>query len=169
MAVGGGVAAVVTMALVLGAKVIDNTNINGGVCMLAKNGRKKPIKRKRVANPRVPRTHAGNTWTQAGYWSFIRSALRRAFSRYPVKYHVKANAKRAYAGGGRQKSEYQCAVCLVHFPDKDVEVDHIKPCGSLKDYSDLPSFVSTMFCEEDNLRVICKPCHKIKTAEDRKK
>lgn len=123
-------------------------------------------KKKKVVKPRVPRTHAGGTWTESGYWGFIRGALRRAFSRYPVKYHVHNAAKRTVVGQ-RHKYEYQCAVCTDWFKAKEVEVDHIKPCGSLKDYSDLPSFVATLFCEEDNLRVICKPCHKIKTKEDR--
>jgi hypothetical protein len=39
----------------------------------------------------------------------------------------------------------------------------------LKCYDDLPSFVSTLFCESDNLQVLCKQCHKAKTAEERKK
>lgn len=118
--------------------------------------------------PRVPRTHAGGTWTKSQYWSFIRSALRRAFSRYPVKFQVKNKARRTVKGK-RHKYEYQCAKCEEWFKDKDVEVDHDPPCGSLKDYSDLPGFVERMFCEEDKLQVICKPCHKKKTAEERKK
>jgi 5-methylcytosine-specific restriction endonuclease McrA len=39
----------------------------------------------------------------------------------------------------------------------------------LKCYDDLPSFVSNLFCEADNLQVLCKSCHKTKTAEERKK
>ena len=118
-------------------------------------------KTKRVVKPRVPRTHAGGTWTKSRYFSFIRSALRRAWTKYPVKFKVLRAAQRSYKGDNkRQKYEYQCAMCEDWYKQNEVEVDHIKPCGSLKEYEDLPEFVKTLFCEEDNLRVVCKPCHK---------
>ena len=107
---------------------------------------------------------AGDTWTESRYFQFIRTALRGAFSRYPVKYQVLKDAKR-----GVKPVHYECAVCSELFKAKEVQVDHIEPAGSLKCYDDLPSFVKRMFCEADNLQVVCKPCHKIKTAEDRKK
>lgn len=114
-----------------------------------------------MAKQRVKRTHAGERWTKARYFSFIRSALRRAWSRYPVRFDVLEAAARPYKGTDkRRKKEYQCAMCEEWFMQKEVEVDHIKPCGSLRDYKDLPRFTKTLFCEEDNLRVLCKPCHK---------
>ena len=113
---------------------------------------------------------AGNTWTTARYWSFIRSCLRRAWSRYPVRYQVMNEAKRPYKGlDKRTKWEYTCADCKGWFKTKEVEVDHINPAGSLKDYSDLAGFCERLFCEADNLRVLCKPCHKKRTDEERKK
>jgi 5-methylcytosine-specific restriction endonuclease McrA len=111
---------------------------------------------------------AGDTWTESRYFQFIRTALRGAFSRYPVKYQVLQEAKRIVTGQ-RHKYEHQCASCKNWFKAKEVQVDHIKPAGSLKCYDDLPSFVSNLFCEADNLQVLCKPCHKAKTAEERKK
>ena len=30
-------------------------------------------------------------------------------------------------------------------------------------YDDLPKFVETLFCEQDNLQVLCKTCHDEKT------
>ena len=111
---------------------------------------------------------AGGVWTTARYFGFIRSGLRRMSSRYPVKAQVKAAAKRKYNGEDkRRRFEYQCAECEGWFPDKEVCVDHIKPCGKLKDYSDLPEFVATLFCEADNLQVLCDTCHKIKTDKER--
>lgn len=118
---------------------------------------------------RVARTHAGGTWTKARYFSFIRSALRKAWSRYPVRFQVLKAASKPYTGKDtRRKWSYKCAQCKKWFMQKDVEVDHITPCGSLKEYTDLPRFVATLFCEEDNLRVVCKPCHKEITAEAKK-
>jgi 5-methylcytosine-specific restriction endonuclease McrA len=46
-------------------------------------------------------------------------------------------------------------------------VDHIRPAGTLKAYSDLPNFVETLFCEEDNLQIMCKPCHLEKTKAEK--
>lgn len=119
---------------------------------------------------RGEKVKAGNTWTKARYFTFIRSALRRAWSKYPVRYQVMEAARRSYAGEDkRTKWEYQCNECKEWFKTKDVQVDHIQSAGTLKEYSDLPQFVETLFCEADNLQVMCKPCHKIKTAEERKK
>jgi hypothetical protein len=127
----------------------------------------KAKRRKRVVKPRVPRTHAGNKWTKSGYFSYIRSALRRAFTRYPPKYQVKSNARRPFLGGGRQKYEYQCAICTHWHKEKEVEVDHMVACGSLKEYADLAGFVERMFCEVEDLRILCKICHKEVTAKQR--
>ena len=111
---------------------------------------------------------AGGTWTHSRYFSFIRSGLRRMWSRYPVRYQVMALAQRPYKGlDKRTKWEYTCADCNEWFKTKEVEVDHIVPAGSLKDYSDLAGFCERLFCEADNLRVLCKPCHKKRTDEER--
>ncbi len=120
---------------------------------------------------RVERTRAGGTWTEARYFSFIRSALRLASSKYPVKFQVKADARRNKPKGaeGRHHYEFQCKECDGWFPDKEISVDHIQPAGSLKKYDDLPGFVERLFCEADNLQVLCNECHNVKTQAERKK
>lgn len=115
---------------------------------------------------RVPRTRAGGKWTEARYWSFIRSALRRASVSYPVKHELKMRVRREVKGK-QHKFEYPCNTCGKWFPDKNIDVDHIKPAGSLKSYSDLAGFVERLFCEEDNLQILCKPCHQEKTNQER--
>jgi 5-methylcytosine-specific restriction endonuclease McrA len=121
--------------------------------------------------PRItPKTRAGETWTESRYWTFIRSALRQAWSKYPVKYQVLNDNRRPFTGEDkRTKWEYQCAECEKWFKSKEVQVDHIESAGSLKSYEDLPDFVRRLFCEADNLQVMCKPCHKTKTQEERKR
>lgn len=121
--------------------------------------------------PRItPKTRAGETWTESRYWTFIRSALRQAWSKYPVKYQVLNDNRRPFTGTDkRTKWEYQCAECKEWFKSKEVQVDHIESAGSLKSYEDLPDFVRRLFCEADNLQVMCKPCHKTKTQEERKR
>ena len=113
---------------------------------------------------------AGNTWTTARYFSFIRSALRRAWTKYPVRYQVMNKVRQPYTGADkRTKWVYPCAHCSLLFKATEINVDHIKPAGSLKCYEDLPKFISTLFCEEDNLQVLCKQCHDIKTKQEKLK
>jgi 5-methylcytosine-specific restriction endonuclease McrA len=114
----------------------------------------------------VKRTRAGATWTEARYWQFIRSVLRRATISYPVIQQVKKEASKTVKGK-RHTYEYKCAKCLKWKMGKETAVDHIEPAGSLKGYADLPGFVERLFCEADNLQVLCKDCHDVKTKEDR--
>lgn len=109
----------------------------------------------------VERTRNGGTWTEARYFGFIRSALRAAFMKWGPKNAAKLNAKIGH-------NQYVCAECEGVFGNKDVQVDHIEPCGSLKDYGDLPGFVERMFCEVEGFQLLCKGCHQTKTNEERK-
>lgn len=118
-----------------------------------------------VAKPR-----AGGIWTEARYWGFIRSNLRRAWIKWPCRSQVLHASKRpSQLTDKRTKFEYQCAICEGWNKGKNVQVDHITPCGSLRTKEDLASFVTTLYCEADNLRVLCKPCHHTITQEERKK
>ena len=83
--------------------------------------------------------------------------------KYPVKHQAKGNAKQITPEGVR----YKCSACAGLFRDKDVQVEHTVPCGSLKSYDDLPRFVSNMFCEADGLTIMCKSCHQTKTNDER--
>lgn len=108
-------------------------------------------------------------WSTAKFWTFIRSALRSAWSRYPVKYKVLANAKRNYKGPNKQqKYEFQCAECKEWFKAKEVSVDHITPAGTLRSYEDLPDFVRKLFVSEEELQVLCDKDHKAKTLAERR-
>lgn len=109
---------------------------------------------------RVERTRNSGTWTEARYFSFIRSALRSAFQKWGPKHEAKKLAKRGY-------NQYECAHCGEIYGNKDTEVDHIQPAGSLKTYQDLPAFVERMFCEVEGFQVLCKACHQVKTNEER--
>ena len=117
--------------------------------------------------PRGEKTHAGDKWTKSRYFQFIRSTLRSAFNRYPVKFAAKKAAEKTVTGH-KHRYEYKCAECMKWFKGNEVQVDHIKPAGSLKEYADIPQFVENLFCEVDNLQLLCKECHKAKTAAERK-
>lgn len=120
-----------------------------------------------MGKQRVARTRNNGRWTEARYWSFIRSALRAAFQKWGPRHTAKNLASRTVEGE-RWRFEYLCAECDEWFQAKEVEVDHIVPCGPLKAYDDLPGFVERMFCEADGFQVLCKSCHQEKTNAERK-
>ena len=124
--------------------------------------RKKKARKPR--KPRVEKTRNAGTMTESAFWSFIRSALRQKSRWWKPILQVKLASRRTYKGPNkRQKFEYQCATCNQWFPEKKINVDHIHPAGSLNCAADLPGFVERLFCEADNLQVLCEKCHDVKT------
>lgn len=108
------------------------------------------------------------TMSNAAFFSFIRSALRQKSRWWKPISMAKQKAKRAYKGANkRQRFEYKCASCKLYFPDKKINVDHIKPAGSLNSFEDLPQFVKLLFCDLDNLQVLCETCHNKKTKQEK--
>lgn len=129
----------------------------------------KTKKARKTAKPRVPKTRNAGTMTESAFWSFIRSGLRQKSRWWKPITECKLKAKRAYKGPNkRQKFEYQCNLCKNWFPEKQINVDHIIPAGSLNCAEDLPGFVERLFCEQDNLQVLCENCHNIKTQNEKK-
>ena len=123
---------------------------------------------KKVTKQKVPRTRNAGTMTESAFWSFIRSALRQKSRWWKPITQCKLSSRRPYKGPlKRQKFEYQCNKCKKWFPEKKINVDHIQPAGSLNCSADLPGFVERLFCEVDNLQVLCTQCHDIKTKNER--
>jgi 5-methylcytosine-specific restriction endonuclease McrA len=124
--------------------------------------------KKKTAKPRVAKTRNAGTMSESAFWSFIRSALRQKSRWWKPITQCKLNAKRPYKGPlKRQKFEYQCNSCKKWFAEKNINVDHIQPAGSLNCAADLPGFVERLFCEIDNLQVLCTNCHDVKTKNER--
>lgn len=116
----------------------------------------------------------------------IRGALRRAFSRSPAVQDCKRASRREsvqYKKDGsvakRPAVRYQCAECGEWFMGKDVAVDHIDPVVN-DGFKDWNVFVDRLFCNPDNLQVLCSykladvkkhndkiSCHLKKTREER--
>lgn len=102
--------------------------------------------------------------TEAGYFSWIRSILRKKSTHWKPVRDCMLNARReSQSDNPRLKWEYQCDHCCDWFPAKLVEVDHIEDCGPLTCFEDIAGFVERLFCEIDKLRVLCKRCHDKKT------
>jgi 5-methylcytosine-specific restriction endonuclease McrA len=135
----------------------------------AKSGTgRKPVRKKATKRVLVAKTRNAGTMTESAFWSFIRSALRQKSRWWKPITQTKMAARRAYKGPNKkQRFEYQCAECLNYFPDKKVNVDHKIPAGTLRCADDLPGFVERLFCEADNLQVLCSACHDVKTKNDK--
>ena len=117
----------------------------------------------------MAKTRNAGTMSESAFWSFIRSALRQKSRWWKPILQCKQKAKRPYKGPlKRQRWEYQCNECKNWFPDKKINVDHIVPAGTLKCANDLPGFVERLFCEVDNLQVLCSNCHDKKTKSEKK-
>jgi hypothetical protein len=89
--------------------------------------------------------------------------------RWPPIRKAKEQARRAYTGPNkRQKWEYCCSMCGGWFAEKEIQVDHVHECGSLKSFEDISGFVERLLCEVDGLRVLCKEsCHRAVTEKQR--
>lgn len=111
---------------------------------------------------KVERTRGSGTYTEAGFTSFIKSALRRASGRWKPKSEVLRKARVS-------KGVYLCEGCGEHVPVtkvidgkrvKNVEVDHVIPVVDPDvGFTTWDDFIRRLFVEEDGLRVLCRDCH----------
>lgn len=121
-------------------------------------------KKKKVVNPRVIREYCGGTMTKSAFFGAIRAFLRQRWL-YSCPFR-KEVLKMAYS---KLLKKWQCNHCKGMFLKKEVEVNHIEPCGSLKDYHEIKTFHDKLFVNNVNkLEVLCKNCHKIFTQETKK-
>jgi hypothetical protein len=107
--------------------------------------------------------------TESQWLAWVRSALRSKWLRWKPRADALRAAQEPYKGENkRQKFAYRCAMCNNLFSQKDVEVDHFpRDAGSILSVDDIGEFCNNLFCETDNLRVVCKICHSIYTLSQR--
>lgn len=110
-------------------------------------------------------------WTEGRYRSFITSTLRGGMRRWPPKWVA---LKEAYVGKkinkktGKQAMHYKCASCKKDYVAKDVQVDHVNPVvDPTTGFVSWDVYIDRLFCERENLQVLCSTCHKKKTAEEK--
>lgn len=108
------------------------------------------------------------TMTESQYLAFIRSCLRSKWLRWKPRSDILQMSRRNKQKEGKHKFEYQCSICKDWFLQKEMEVDHYpKSAGSILSVEDIGEFCNNLFCEVENLRVVCKPCHEIHTLSER--
>lgn len=118
-----------------------------------------------------PKTRCSGTWTEAKFRSFIKGNLRRATQKWKPIHDCLRDARVS-------RGLYLCASCKKHIPTtiktdegkrvKNVHVDHIKPIiDPAIGWTNYDDMIERMFCEADNLQVLCNECHKKKTDEEK--
>ncbi len=119
---------------------------------------------------KVARTRNLNTETESEHMGKIRSALRRLSRFWKPALKALDMERSLYEGPNkRQKYEYKCATCNRFYIRKDIQINHVVPCGTLKMYSDVSGFLERLFCEDvKGYNILCKECHKAETKEQRK-
>lgn len=108
-------------------------------------------------------------WTQSRYESFVKSALRSASVRWPPRYKVLNEAKRGKRINqktGRLAEHYECAGCHNLFPSAAIALDHTEPVVPTTGFVSWDDVINRLFCSAENLQVLCKECHKVKSKQE---
>jgi len=104
-------------------------------------------------------------WTKAKFEAFVRNGLRALSYKWPPRYEAKkaAQVKRGvYKCIGYKRKSHECTT-------RQIQLDHIKPVIEVSTgHTTWDKYVNRLFCEEKNFQVLCKPCHKRKTKDDRR-
>ena len=123
--------------------------------------------------PSGEKTRCGGVWTEARFNSFIKSLLRQGTRKWgPIQQAIKdARVRRGF---------YLCAECKEEVPAttmatlkngktkrvKNAIVDHKEPIIPVTGFTTWDECIERMFCEQENLQVLCHLCHTTKCAEE---
>lgn len=123
-----------------------------------------------MARPSGPKTRCNAQWTEARFKSFVKGNLRSATRKWAP---IQETAKAARRGRGL----YECAECKEIKQKTTIEggkrvnncnVDHINPAvDPAKGWEGWDVLIDRMFCEMDNLQVLCHACHLVKSNEEK--
>lgn len=116
-----------------------------------------------MKNPRVTVKEKG----------LIKGALRRVFSRSELRKAVLDSSIVMYSDPERKrvKKWSRCNVCKLLHPTYQMEVDHLVPVVGFNEISielTADTLIDRIWCEQNNLQVLCDPCHNLKTKTENK-
>lgn len=124
-----------------------------------------------------PWEEKGVPWkTEEQFLNWVKGAIRKGWSRHPVRIlKLKAVRVRAPLGRKTQKNPtglvwcVKCEICGEIIRQSKAEVDHKHKMKEEKWYHNIEAFVIRMYWVGFNdLQVLCKPCHYIKSLSDLK-
>ncbi len=127
------------------------------------------MKKPKSKKEKVIKTRNAGTLTESAFWGFLRSGLRRQFRYWKPMLAAKAAARRPYVGPNkRQKFELQCNHCKGWFIERQTQMDHVIPTGSLLGWDDLVPFLKRLIPEDvKSFQILCLDCHIKKTNKER--
>lgn len=119
----------------------------------------------------IPRTRCSGRWTEGQFRTFVRSQLRGATWKWAPISEILKEARIT-------KGVYQCNGCKEFVFSsvkqgnkrvKNVFVDHVNPVVDPVDgFISWDVFINNLFCEKENLQLLCGMCHDKKTLEEKK-
>lgn len=118
-----------------------------------------------------PKTRNSGNWTEAQWTNFIRGNLRKASMKWAPINEAKKAARVS-------RGVYKCDGCGVEGPasirdengkkHNNACVDHIDPIiDPDKGFVSWDDFINKLFCEREDLQVLCHECHTKKTNDER--
>lgn len=123
-----------------------------------------------MARPSGPKVRCSGQWTESKFNTFIRNQLRGATRKWAPINECKKEANRG-------RGLYLCAGCDTIVPlsfkegrkrINNVFVDHIEPIVNPKvGFEGFDVYIDRMFCEKDNLQLLCSSCHDEKSLIER--
>lgn len=121
--------------------------------------------RKTIEKPR-----ASGSMSEAQYVTFVKGHLRRG-SRFwkPISETIKKAkvARGHYLCNGCQQVVTN-SIVIEGKRMKNIFCDHINPVvDPMTGFSGWNDFINNLFCEEQNLQLLCKACHDSKTKAER--
>lgn len=114
-------------------------------------------------------------WTEARFRGFIKSALRNASLRWPPRIQAKKNARVErgfYLCAGYKQESHVVPATLPAPPGRkrridNALVDHILPVVDVSGFTTWDEVITRLFCEEEDLQVLCHECHAHKTRDEK--
>jgi len=98
--------------------------------------------------------------SESAFFGWLRSRLRRLTIYWKPIQEIKKAAKIPYKGPNkRRKFSYVCSKCSNAVGEKECNVHHVVPAGSLKSFADLSGFCERLFVEKEELILLCHKCH----------
>lgn len=108
--------------------------------------------------------------TKAAFFAYLRGALRRAvWEKWPGKLEFKNEECFPPPDGieTRAKTGTYCALSGKWEGKSKLEVDHIEGNVSLKDWDDVLPFIQHLCASKENMQLVTKDAHKIKSYAER--
>lgn len=115
-----------------------------------------------MKNPRLTKKDLG----------LLKGSVRKVFSRSELRQKVIQNAiVKGYSDPKRKAVKFwiKCQECGKMEAKSNVQVDHViplVPINSSFEEMTMDELIDRAWCEEENLKPLCKPCHAVKTREE---